>query len=144
MGFIKEFKEFAIRGNLVDTAVAFVMGAAFGKIVSAFVDGMVMPLVGMLTGGVDFSEKKWVLQAGVAEAKDAADAVVTPAIAEVSVKYGMFFTAVIDFVIVAFAVFMVIKAINRMKKKQEEAPAAPPAPSSTDQLLMEIRDSLKK
>ena len=144
MGFIKEFKEFAIRGNLVDTAVAFVMGAAFGKIVSAFVDGMVMPLVGMLTGGVDFSEKKWVLQAGVAEAKDAAGAVVTPAIAEVSVKYGMFFTAVIDFVIVAFAVFMVIKAINRMKKKQEEAPAAPPAPSSTDQLLMEIRDSLKK
>jgi large conductance mechanosensitive channel len=144
MGFIKEFKEFAIRGNLVDTAVAFVMGASFGKIVSAFVDGMVMPLVGMLTGGVDFSEKVLVLQKGIAEVKDAAGAVITPAVAEVSVKYGAFLTAVIDFVIVAFAVFMVIKAINRMKKKEEAAPAAAPEPSSTDKLLMEIRDSLKK
>ncbi|HRH47567.1 MAG TPA: large-conductance mechanosensitive channel protein MscL [Panacibacter sp.] len=144
MGFIKEFKEFAIRGNLVDTAVAFVMGAAFGKIVSAFVDGMVMPLVGLLTGGVDFSEKRWILQAAVAEAKDAAGAVITPAVAEISVKYGVFFTAVIDFIVVAFAVFMVIKAINRMKKKEEAAPAPPAGPSSTDLLLMEIRDSLKK
>jgi large conductance mechanosensitive channel len=144
MGFIKEFKEFAIRGNLVDTAVAFVMGASFGKIVSAFVDGMVMPLIGMLTGGVDFSEKVLVLQKGIAEIKDAAGAVITPAVAEVSVKYGAFLTAVIDFVIVAFAVFMVIKAINRMKKKEEVAPAAAPEPSSTDKLLMEIRDSLKK
>ncbi|NNV55951.1 large-conductance mechanosensitive channel protein MscL [Limnovirga soli] len=144
MGFIKEFKEFAIRGNLVDTAVAFVMGASFGKIVSAFVDGMVMPLVGMLTGGVDFSEKALVLQKGISEVKDAAGAVITPAVAEVSVKYGAFLTAVIDFVIVAFAVFMVIKAINRMKKKEEAAPAAAPEPSSTDKLLMEIRDSLKK
>jgi large conductance mechanosensitive channel len=144
MGFIKEFKEFAIRGNLVDTAVAFVMGASFGKIVSAFVDGMVMPLIGMLTGGVDFSEKVLVLQKGIAEIKDAAGAVITPSVAEVSVKYGAFLTAVIDFVIVAFAVFMVIKAINRMKKKEEVAPAAAPEPSSTDKLLMEIRDSLKK
>lgn len=144
MGFIKEFKDFAMRGNLVDTAVAFVMGASFGKIVSSFVDGMVMPLVGMLTGGVDFSQKKMVLKEAVAEIKDAAGTVVTPAAAEVSVKYGAFLTALIDFIIVAFAVFLVIKAINAMKKKQEAAPAAPPEPSSTDKLLMEIRDSLKK
>lgn len=144
MAFIKEFKEFAMRGNLVDTAVAFVMGAAFGKIVSAFVDGMVMPLVGLLTGGVDFSEKKWILQNGVAEIKDGSGNVLTAAVAEVSVKYGIFITAVIDFIVVALAVFMVIKAINRMKKKEEAASAAPPEPSSTDKLLMEIRDSLKK
>jgi large conductance mechanosensitive channel len=142
MSFIKEFKEFAIRGNLVDTAVAFVMGASFGKIVSSFVDGIVMPLVGMLTGGVDFNDKKWVLKDAIPEVKDAAGKVVSKAILEVSVKYGTFLTNLIDFIIVAFAVFMVIKAINKMKK--EEAAPAPAAPSSTDQLLMEIRDSLKK
>lgn len=142
MSFIKEFKEFAIRGNLVDTAVAFVMGASFGKIVSAFVDGIVMPLIGMLTGGVDFNDKKIILKDAVAEVKEAG-AVIVKAVPEVSVKYGTFITNVIDFVVVAFAVFLVIKAINKMKKKQEEAPAAAPEPSSTDKLLMEIRDSLK-
>ena len=143
MSFIKEFKEFAVRGNLVDTAVAFVMGASFGKIVSSFVDGMVMPIVGMLTGGVDFNDKKWVLKDGIPEVKDAAGKVVEKAILEVSVKYGTFLTNLIDFIIVAFAVFMVIKAINKMKKKEEAAPA-PAEPSSTDKLLMEIRDSLNK
>jgi len=142
MAFIKEFKEFAIRGNLVDTAVAFVMGASFGKIVTAFVDGIVMPLVGMLTGGVDFNDKKLILKDAVAEVKEAGK-VVVKAVPEVSVKYGTFITNLIDFIIVAFAVFLVIKAINKMKKKQEEAPAAAPEPSSTDKLLMEIRDSLK-
>lgn len=142
MGMLKEFKEFAIRGNLVDTAVAFVMGASFGKIVSSFVDGIVMPLVGMLTGGIDFNEKKWVLKDAIAAVKDAAGKVTTPAVAEVSVKYGTFITNLIDFIIVAFAVFIVIKAINKTKKpKPEEAPAGP---SSTDALLMEIRDSLRK
>ncbi|OYU54312.1 MAG: large-conductance mechanosensitive channel [Chitinophagaceae bacterium BSSC1] len=144
MGMIKEFKEFAVRGNLVDTAVAFVMGASFGKIVSSFVDGMVMPVVGMLTGGVDFNDKKLILKDATPEVKDAAGKVVEKAIAEVSVKYGSFLTNLIDFIIVAFAVFLVIKAINKLKKKEEEAPAAPPAPSSTDQLLIEIRDALKK
>ena len=144
MGMLKEFKEFAMRGNLVDVAVAFVMGAAFGKIVSSFVDGIVMPLVGMLTGGIDFNDKKFILKDAVSEVKDAAGKIVTKAIAEVSVKYGAFITNVIDFIIVAFAVFMVIKGINAMKKKEEAAPAAPPEPSSTDKLLMEIRDSLKK
>lgn len=144
MGMLKEFKDFAVRGNLVDTAVAFVMGAAFGKIVSSFVDGMVMPLVGMLTGGVDFSKMVFVLKDGTAAVKDAAGKVVTPEVAEVSVKYGAFITNVIDFVIVAFAVFMVIKTINRTKKQEAAAPAAPPEPSSTDKLLAEIRDALKK
>jgi large conductance mechanosensitive channel len=143
MSVLKEFKDFAMRGNLVDTAVAFVMGAAFGKIVSSFVDGMVMPLVGMLTGGVDFSEKKMILQSAVAEIKNG-DAIVTAAIPEVSVKYGFFLTNVIDFIIVAFAVFMVVKAMNASKKKEAEVPAAPPAPTTDQQLLMEIRDALKK
>jgi large conductance mechanosensitive channel len=144
MGMIKEFREFAVRGNLVDTAVAFVMGAAFGKVVSAFVEGMIMPLVGMLTGGIAFNEKVWVLKEGVKEVKNAAGAVITPAVAEVSVKYGVFITTIIDFVVVAFAVFMAIKALNATRKKEEAAPAAPPAPSAEEKLLMEIRDLLKK
>ena len=146
MGLIKEFKEFAVRGNLVDTAVAFVMGVSFGKIVTSFVDGMVMPLVGMLTGGVDFNDKKWVLQEAAAAVKDAAGAVVTPEVTEVSVKYGVFITNLIDFVIVAFAVFMVIKALNKIKKEEAPAavPAPPPGPTEAEKLLAEIRDSLKK
>jgi large conductance mechanosensitive channel len=145
MGMIKEFKAFAVRGNLVDTAVAFVMGVSFGKIVTSFVDGMVMPLVGMLTGGVDFNDKKLVLQNATDAVKDAAGAVITPAVTEVSIKYGEFITNLIDFVIVAFAVFMVIKAINKIKKTEEPAaPAVPPGPTETEKLLAEIRDSLKK
>ena len=139
MSWIKEFKDFASRGNLVDVAVAFVMGGAFGKIVSSFTDGIVSPFIALLTGGVDFSEKVWELKA--AETVTDASGVVKE-IAAVSVKYGSFINAVIDFVIVAWAMFLLIKAINRMRR---EEPAAPPAePSSTDKLLMEIRDSLKK
>ena len=144
MGMLKEFKEFAVRGNLVDTGVAFIMGAAFGKVVTAFVEGMVSPLVGLLTGGVNFTEKTWVIKHGSPAVKDAAGKVVTPAVNEVAIKYGAFITNLIDFVIVAFAVFLVIKAINRMRRKEEAEPAAPPAPSATEQLLMEIRDELKK
>jgi len=146
MGFIKEFKDFAMKGNLVDIAVAFVMGGAFGKVVTSFTEGVVSPLIGMI-GGADLSKNAWVLKEGVkavAEQKDAAGKVITAAVAEipaVAVKYGDFLTAIINFIIVAFVMFLVIKAINSMKKKQEEAPAAP---SSTDALLMEIRDSLKK
>lgn len=92
MGMMKEFKEFAMKGNLVDMAVAFVMGGAFGKITSAFIDGMVMPVVGQLTGGVDFNNKKWVLTKAAAEVKDASGAVTTPAVAEVAVKWGTFLT----------------------------------------------------
>jgi large conductance mechanosensitive channel len=95
-------------------------------------------------GGVDFSQKRYILKVASTEVKDASGKLITPAIAEVSVKYGMFFTSIIDFIIVAFAVFMVIKAINRAKRKEEMAPAAEPAPSTTEQVLMEIRDLLKK
>lgn len=141
---LKEFKEFAMKGNLVDIAVAFVMGASFGKIVTSFVDGIVMPLVGMLTGGVNFNDKVWVLKHAVPEIKDEAGKIVTPAVAEVAVKYGTFITNVFDFIVVAFSVFLVIKAINRMKKAEAVAPAPAPDPSASEKLLAEIRDALKK
>lgn len=135
MGMLKEFKEFAMKGSLVDIAVAFVMGGAFGKVITSFTEGMVAPLVGLLSGK-DLSKNMWVIQD---EVKDAAGKIVTP---EVAVQWGAFLTAVIDFVIVAFVMFLVIKAINSLKKKQEEAaPAATPEDIS---LLREIRDSLKK
>jgi len=141
MGFIKEFKEFAMKGSLVDIAVAFVMGGAFGKVVSSFTDGIVSPLIGMV-GGSDLSKNVFVLKKAVAEVKDATGKVITEGVAEVVLKWGDFITAIINFIIVAFVMFLVIKAINKMKKKEEEAP--PAGPSSTDALLMEIRDSLKK
>lgn len=134
MRFIKEFKDFAMKGSLVDIAVAFVMGAAFGRVVSSFTDGIVSPIIGMIGGG-DLSANKYELQA---EVTDAAGKVVTEG---VYIQWGIFLTAIINFIIVAFVMFMVIKGINKMKKKEEEAPAGP---SSTDALLMEIRDSLKK
>jgi len=140
MGFIKEFKNFAMKGNLVDIAVAFVMGGAFGKVITSFTEGMVAPLIGLITGK-DLSKHAWVLKKAVDEVKDAAGKVTTEAVPEVSIKWGAFITATIDFIIVAFVMFLIIKVINRLKKKEEEAPAAP---STTDQLLMEIRDSLKK
>ncbi len=141
MGMLKEFKEFAMKGSLVEIAIAFVMGGAFGKVITSFTEGLIAPIVGLLTGGVDFNEKKLVLKEGVAEVKDAAGAVTVPAIAELSMKWGSFITAIIDFVIVAFVMFLVIKAINSMKKKEEVAPAAPPEDII---LLREIRDALKK
>ncbi len=144
MGMLKEFKEFAVRGNLIDTAVAFVMGVSFGKIVSSFVDGIVMPLVGMLTGGVNFNDKKLVLKDAIEQVKDGVGKIATPAVAEVSIKYGSFITNLLDFVIVAFAVFMVIKGINKMKKEEPALIVEVPVVSSTDALLIEIRDSLKK
>ena len=134
MGFIKEFKEFAMKGSLVDIAVAFVMGGAFGKVVSSFTDGIVSPIIGMIEGN-DLSKNMYVLKAAVL---DSSGKIVTQAVA---IKWGEFLTAIINFIIVAFVMFLVIKGINRMKKKQEEAAAGP---SSTDILLMEIRDSLKK
>lgn len=144
MGFVSEFKEFALKGNLIDTAIAFVMGAAFGKVVTAFVEKMFAPLVGLLMGGLDLTKKKIVITAAVAEVKDVAGSVITPAVAETAIQWGAFITATIDFVVVAFVMFMIIKAMNKMKKKAEASPAAPAEPSSTDKLLAEIRDSLKK
>lgn len=141
---LKEFKEFAMKGNLVDIAVAFVMGAAFGKVITSFVDGIVMPLVGMFTGGINFNDKKIVLKDAIEAVKDGAGKIVTPTIAEISVKYGIFITNVLDFVIVAFVVFMVIKGINKAKREDPAPVESAPVISSTDALLMEIRDSLKK
>lgn len=134
MGFLKEFKDFAMKGNLVDIAVAFVMGGAFGKVVTSFTEGIVSPLIGMI-GGSDLSKNMYVLKEAV---YDSAGKVVTEAVA---MKYGDFLTAIINFIIVAFVMFLVIKGINSMKKKEAEAPAEP---SSTDKLLAEIRDALKK
>ena len=131
----KEFKEFAMRGNLVDIAVAFVMGAAFTRLVTAFTGGLIAPLVGMLTGK-DLAQNKWVIKE---EVKDATGAVTQP---EVALLWGSFLTSVIDFIIVAFVMFMIIKGINALKKKE---PPTPPAATPEDILLLrEIRDSLKK
>ncbi len=134
MGFIKEFKDFAMKGNLVDIAVAFVMGGAFGSVITSFTEGVVSPLIGMI-GGADFSKNMFILKDAII---DASGKITSEAVA---VKYGDFLTAVINFIIVAFIMFVIIKAINSMKKKEEEAPAEP---SSTDKLLIEIRDALKK
>lgn len=134
MGMLKEFKDFAMKGNLVDIAVAFVMGGAFGKVVTSFTEGMVAPLIGLL-GGKDLSANKWIIKE---EMKDAAGAITQP---EVAIKWGAFLTATIDFIIVAFVMFMIIKTINSMKKKEAAAPAAPPEDIT---LLREIRDALKK
>jgi large conductance mechanosensitive channel len=132
MGMMKEFKEFAMRGNVVDMAVGIVIGAAFGKIVKSLVTDVIMPPIGVLLGGVDFAEMGFVVK----EATDAAEAVI--------IKYGLFINTIIEFIIVAFAIFMVIKGMNSLKKKEEEKPAAPPAPSKEETLLGEIRDLLKK
>lgn len=126
-----EFKQFAMRGNVVDMAVGIVIGGAFGKIVSSFVADVLMPPIGVLLGGVDFTGLSVQLVAAAGE---------TPA---VTLNYGNFIQTVVDFLIVAFAIFMVIKAMNSMKKKEEEAPAAPAAPPADIQLLTEIRDSLR-
>lgn len=134
MGMMAEFREFAVRGNVVDLAVGVVIGAAFGRIVSALVDGIVMPVVGLLVGGIDFSEAAVVLvPAGV----DAAGAEV-PA---VLLKYGLLIQSIVDFAIVAFVIFLVVKAINRFRRREEAAPAAP---SAEVVLLTEIRDALAK
>ncbi|RMI01951.1 large-conductance mechanosensitive channel protein MscL [Stutzerimonas nitrititolerans] len=132
MSFLSEFKTFAVRGNVIDMAVGIIIGAAFGKIVSSFVDGVVMPPLGLLIGGVDFSDLAIVLKEAVGDA---------PA---VTLNYGMFIQTVVDFVIIAFAIFLAIKAINTLKRQEAEASSAPPAPTKEEVLLTEIRDLLKE
>lgn len=133
---LKEFKEFAMKGNLVDIAVAFVMGAAFGRVVTSFTGGIVSPLIGLIFKS-DFKDLKWVITPETMN--DAGETV-----AEVAVLYGDFLTSLIDFIIVAFVMFMIIKGINALKKKEEPAPAPPPPGPSEIDLLKEIRDALKK
>ena len=128
MSFMKEFREFAMRGNVVDMAVGVIIGGAFGKIVSSLVADVVMPVLGIITGGVDFKDLKVVLAEAVGE---------TPA---VTLNYGVFIQNIFDFIIIAFAIFMMIKGINKLKKPAEEAPAGP----TQEELLAEIRDLLKK
>ncbi len=136
---LEEFKKFAMRGNVVDMAVGIVIGAAFGKIVSSFVNDVIMPPIGLLMGNVDFSN----LFINLGDGDYATMAAATEAGAPI-IKYGMFINSILDFVIVAFAIFMVVKGMNKMKKAEEEAPpAAPPEPSDEVKLLTEIRDSLK-
>lgn len=142
MGFLKEFKDFAMRGNLVDFAVGVIVGAAFGKVTSTFVDGIVMPIVGKIVGGTDFSEMKYKIQEGSKEVLDAAGNVVTKATPEVYIRYGEFITVCIDFLVVAFVMFLVIKAMNNLKKAEPAPP--PPGPTKDQELLSEIRDLLKK
>lgn len=132
MKILKEFKTFAMKGNVVDMAVGIIIGVAFGKIVSSVVNDIIMPPIGLLVGGVDFKDLSIVLKEATEEA------------AAVTINYGNFIQVIFDFLIVAFAVFLVIKVINATKKKKEEAPAPPPAPSKQEELLTEIRDLLKK
>ncbi len=132
MGLLQEFKEFAMRGNVVDMAVGIVIGGAFGKIVSSFVADVLMPPIGLLLGGVDFTNLSIVLKEAVGN---------SPA---VTLNYGKFIQSVVDFTIIAFAIFMVIKAMNTLQKKKEEEPEEPPKPSNEELLLAEIRDLLKQ
>lgn len=134
MGFIREFKDFAMKGNLVDIGVAFVMGAAFAKVVTSFTEGIVSPLIGLM-GGADLSKKMYVIKDAVT---DATGKIITEAVA---IKWGDFIIAIINFIIVAFVMFLIIKALNRMKKKEE---AVVVLPTTSEVLLMEIRDSLRK
>jgi large conductance mechanosensitive channel len=132
MTMMQEFKTFAMRGNVVDMAVGIIIGGAFGKIVSSFVADVIMPPIGLVIGGVDFSKLAITIQEAAGDA------------AAVTLNYGKFIQTVVDFIIIAFAIFMVIKLINALKKKEEEKPAAPPAPSNEEVLLAEIRDALKQ
>jgi large conductance mechanosensitive channel len=134
MAIVKEFKEFISRGNVVDLAVGVIIGAAFGKIITSLVDDILMPPLGFLIGGVDFSEKKLVLVSADAINK----------VEEVAIRYGNFINAVIQFLIVAFCIFAVIKTINTLKRKEEAAPAAATVPGPEETLLAEIRDLLKQ
>jgi large conductance mechanosensitive channel len=133
MSFASEFKEFIARGNVIDLAVGVIIGGAFGKIVTSFVDQVVMPPVGLLTGGIDFSQMKVVLKAADPATKHA----------EVAVQYGAFINTIIQFLIVALVIFMMVKAINRLRRQEAEAPAAAPAPTKTEALLEDILTAIR-
>ncbi|GGF17110.1 large-conductance mechanosensitive channel protein MscL [Echinicola rosea] len=137
MGIIQEFKKFALRGNVVDLAVAVIIGGAFGKIVTSLVNDVVMPPIGLALGGVNFKELMVVLK----EPSVTADGI---EVAAVAIKYGAFINTIVDFVIIAFVIFMAIRTMNKLKKKEEAKPTPPPAPSKEELLLAEIRDILKE
>ncbi|MDR2885532.1 MAG: large-conductance mechanosensitive channel protein MscL [Rikenellaceae bacterium] len=132
MSFLSDFKSFAMRGNVVDMAVGIIIGGAFGKIVSSLVADVIMPPIGVLLGGVDFSELAITVKQAAGDA------------AAVKINYGTFIQTVIDFLIISFAIFSMIRVMNKLQRQKEEAPAAPPAPTKEEQLLTEIRDLLKE
>lgn len=138
MSMMKEFRDFAMRGNVLDMAIGIIIGGAFGKIVSSFVNDIIMPPIGIMLGGVNFSELKIVIQEAITDVNGEI------VVQQVAIGYGAFFQFIIDFVIIALVIFFVIKAVNRFKKKEEAAPSAPPEPSKEEVLLTEIRDILKK
>lgn len=131
MSMLQEFKTFAVKGNVVDMAVGIIIGAAFGKIISSLVEDIILPPIGLLMGGVNFADLAFVLQEATADS------------AVIAIKYGNFLQTAIDFTIIAFAIFMVVNAINSLKKKEQAAPPAPPQPSAEERLLTDIRDLLK-
>ncbi len=141
---LKEFKAFISKGNVIDMAVGLILATYFGAIVKSLVNDIIMPPIGKLLGGVDFSQLKLVIQEPVKAITDASGNIITPEVKEIAVMWGAFVNTIITFIIVAFAIFMVVKGYNKMKKKEEEKPAAPPAPSKEEELLTEIRDLLKK
>jgi large conductance mechanosensitive channel len=134
MGIVKEFKEFAVKGNVVDLAVGVIIGAAFGKIVTSLVTDVIMPPIGLLTGGIDFKDMKILLKHGDPVKK----------VADVAINYGNFINITIEFLIIAFCIFLIVKGINAMKRNEEAAPATPPVPTKEEMLLTEIRDLLAK
>ena len=143
--FLEEFKAFAMRGNVIDLAVGVVIGGAFGKITTSLVNDIIMPLISMITGGIDFTAWKWVLKEAVKEL-DPATGEMVEVLPEVAVNFGNTIAIILDFIIIAFAIFCMIKALNKLQRKKEEAPAAPPAPpepSAEEKLLTEIRDLLR-
>jgi len=135
MSILKEFKEFAMRGNVIDLAVGVVIGASFGKIVTSAVNDIIMPPLGILVGGMDFKDLKLVLRHNVMDAEGK--------VADVTLNYGAFLQNILDFIIIAFAIFMLVKVINKLKRKKAEAPSTPPAPTKEEVLLTEIRDAIR-
>ena len=134
MGLLTEFREFAVKGNVIDLAVGIIIGAAFNGIVKSLVDQVIMPPIGLVTGGIDFSKLEWVLRP---------ENPLTTEVEKVAIQYGAFLNTVIQFVIVAFVVFLLVKVINRLRREEAAAPEAPHAPTATEALLAEIRDELK-
>lgn len=143
MSFIKEFKEFAIKGNVMDMAVGVIIGGAFGKIVSSLVNDVIMPVVGLFIGGVDFKGLKYVFSPGVKEVKNEAGEIIVPEVVEVALNYGVFIQNIFDFFIIALCIFIMVKGINFLKKEEKVTEEIEKSPTQ-EELLAEIRDLLKK
>ncbi|MFA7361597.1 MAG: large-conductance mechanosensitive channel protein MscL [Candidatus Kapaibacterium sp.] len=143
MSLIKEFKEFIMKGNVIDLAIAVIIGGAFGKIVTSLVSDILMPPIGLILGKVDFKDLKFVIQSGKDSVMNGTQ-LITPAVSEVSLNYGAFLQNVFDFILIGLCIFLVLKAYQNFVKKKEETPAPPPSPTNEEKLLSEIRDILKE